>query len=214
MMLMVARIKCGNKQGYIEAKDDEVWQHICTNYRKWTGDKNIALLYLSKRFVLGENSLIADVRDADYFLSFLKKHLFPLECVNSVQLFNLMKPIFFLVPQGMCLDLKRFTVTISARPSNCRDIYEAICDIKPTKDFVVHYVAYTFSDHGCDIVTSVLAKGLSSVKKGVRRQIDVMDGVHNTQCVWITKTKELLWALEAKKLNESTNIKDEFLASV
>ncbi|UCE37313.1 MAG: hypothetical protein JSW00_17855 [Thermoplasmata archaeon] len=212
-MLLIARIKCGKTQGYVEAKDDEVWQYICSNYRDWMNDKNITLLYLSKRFILGENSLIADVTDADYFLAFLKKHLFPLECVNSVHIFNLMKPTFFPVPQGMCLDLKRFTVTINARPANYKDIYDAICKIKPTNNFVVHYVAYIFSDHGSDIVTSVLANGLSSAKKGVQEHIDILDGVYETDIVWITKTKELLSTMETKKLKEPTYTKDEFAAS-
>jgi hypothetical protein len=40
---MVARIK-GDKEGYLDTSQDEVWQHVKSNYRNWRDDENITLM--------------------------------------------------------------------------------------------------------------------------------------------------------------------------
>jgi hypothetical protein len=208
---MVARIKCGKTEGYVEAKHDDVWQYIKSNYRQWKGEENITLMYLTKRFVPGETSLIVNTKDADTFLDFLSQHVLPLECIEGAYIFNLMKPTFFPIPTGTCLDLKRFTVTINAIPSQYNEIYDIIRGIKPTKFFVVGYIAYTFQEHGSDIMVSVLAKGLPAAKKGVLEHIEQIDGVLDTNIVWITKTKKLYSGSEAEKFKGTPYVSDEAL---
>jgi hypothetical protein len=188
---MIARIKCGKYEGYVDAEHDDVWQHIKTNYRNWKKDQALSLLYLTKRFVPGETSLIVKAENADAFMDFLNQHILPLECVSGSHIFNLMKPTFLHIPKGTCLDLKRFTVTINADPVHYQEIYDSICKIEPTKYFVVNYVAFTFQDHGDDILVSVLAKGLSAAKKGVLDHIESQEGVLNTNITRITKTRKL-----------------------
>jgi hypothetical protein len=209
--MMIARIKCQKREGYVEAKFDDVWQYIKDNYRKWRDIDDIMLLYLTKRFVAGETSLIVDSKDADVFHNFLKTHILPLECVSGVHMFNLMKPRFFEIPRGTCLDLNRFTVTISAAPGSYANVYESVSGIKPTKSLVVSYIAYTFSDHGSDIVVSVLAKGLSSAKKGVLEHIDALNGVHDTDIVRITRTKKLYREEKAKEFKGIPHVSDEVM---
>ncbi len=208
-MLMVARINCDKKEGYVEANQDEVWQYIRSNYRKWKSSENIMLLYLTKRFVPGETSLIVNAKDADTFLNFLGQHILPLECVSGAHIFNLMKPLFFRIPTGTCLDLKRFTLTINVLPSHYKEVYHAICRIKPTKYFVVGYIAYAFQEHGNDIVVSVLAKGLSAAKKGCQEHIEALEGVLNTEIVRITRTKRLYSGADAKKFKGTPYVPDE-----
>ncbi len=197
--MMIARIRCDKREGYVEARFDEVWQYIKDNYRKWRSVDNLMLLYLTKRFVAGETSLIAEAKDADTFLNFLSQHILPLECVSGVHIFNLMKPRFLQIPRGTCLDLKRFTVTITANPEQYQEIHDAVCRIKPSKYFVVGYIAYSFQEHGSDMVVSVLAKGLSAAKKGVLEHIESLEGVLDTDLVRITRTKRLYSLAETKK---------------
>ncbi|UCE75279.1 MAG: hypothetical protein JSV56_06155 [Methanomassiliicoccales archaeon] len=211
-LMMIARIKCDKKEGYVEAKDDDVWQYIKGHYRQWRDDENLTLLYLTKRFVPGETSLIVNARNAEMFLHFLNHHILPLDYVTGVYIFNLMKPTFFSIPRGTCLDLKRFTVTIDANPSKYKEIYEAVCMIKPTKFFVVSYIAYTFQEPGSDMVLSVLAQGPSAVKQGVRKYIDSLDGVNNTDIVWVPKTRKLYSGAEAEKFKGTHYLSDESLS--
>jgi hypothetical protein len=207
--MMIARIRCDKKEGYVEAKQDEVWQYIRSNYKKWRSEENIALLYLTKRFVPGETSLIVNANDADVFLNFLNQHIFPLECVIGAHIFNLTRYKFFPIPTGSCLDLKRFTVTINAVPKHYKEIYNEICKIEPTKHFVVNYIAYSFHEHGSDIIVSILAKGSHDAKEGVRKHIEPLEGIVNTDIMWISKTKKLCPDSQEKKLKGLQYMPDE-----
>ena len=133
-------------------------------------------------------------------MNFLNEHVLPLECVMGVYIFNLMKPMFFPIPSGTCLDLKRFTVNINTVPARLNEIYQGICRIEPTKYFVVAYIAYTFQEHGSDIVVSLLAESLSAAKQGVREHIDTLEGVLDTNIVRVTRTRRLYSSKNEGKL--------------
>lgn len=209
---MVARIRCSKGEGYLETQQDDVWQYIESDHRKWPTDENITPLYLTKRFVPGETSLIVHAEDADNFLDFLNRHILSLDCVAGVHIFNLIKPVFFPIPTGTCIDLKRFTVTINAVPARLNATYETICRIKPMRYFVVAYIAYTFQEHGSDIVVSLLAKSLSAAKQGVHEHIEPLEGVLDTNIVRVMRTKRLYSSKDEGKLRGTLYKSDEPLS--
>jgi hypothetical protein len=205
---MVARITCENK-GYLDTTHDEVWQQVKNNHKSWRGNEDVTLMYLTKRFIPGETSLIADVKDANSYLGFLEEHILSLNSVSGAYIFNLMKSTFFPIPKGTCLDLKRFTVTINTDPRNCKGIYDAICKIPPQKYFAIGYIAYTFQEQGNDIMVSILAKNTSEAKAGVSEHIESLDGVKRTEIVRITKTRRLCSQSQANKLKGVPSALDE-----
>jgi hypothetical protein len=207
-MLMVARITCEN-EGYLDTNHDEVWQQVKNNHKGWRGNEDVTLMYLTKRFIPGETSLIADVADANSFLGFLEDNILTLDSVSGAYIFNLMKSTFFPIPKGTCLDLKRFTVTINAEPKNCKDIYDTISKIPPKKYFLIGYLAYTFQEHGSDIMVSILAKGTSDAKSGVKEHIETIKGVKNTEIIRITRTKRLYSPSRANRLKGGSDVLDE-----
>jgi hypothetical protein len=122
-----------------------------------------------------------------------------------------MKSKFFHIPTGTCADLKRFTVTINAQPREYNTIYNAISKIKPEKYFVIGYIAYTFEEHGNDIVVSVLAKSKSEAKKGINEHIESLEGVLNTKIIRITNTKKLFKTADLDKIKSALSIDDDSL---
>ncbi len=198
IMLMIARIM-SKKEGYTDSEHDEVWQHVMNNYKDWRKNDKLTLLYLTKRFVPGETSLIVDCEDANDFMGFLENNILNLESISGAYLFNLMKSKFFPIPTGTCMDLKRFTVTINAEPKNYERIYHAISKIDPDNNFVVGYIAYTYQEPGSDIVVSILAKNSAEAKAGVKRNIESLEGILDTKITRITKTKRLYPSSYSKK---------------
>ncbi|UCG70678.1 MAG: hypothetical protein JSV09_06590 [Thermoplasmata archaeon] len=207
---MIARIT-SKKEGYLDTDHDEVWQHVKKNYKEWRGNENPTLLYLTKRFAPGETSLIVDAPNAENFLEFLQDNILHLNTISRAYIFNLMKSAFFPIPKGTCSDLKRFTVTINAEPKKYMEIYNAISRIKPEKYFVVGYIAYTFQEPGSDIVVSILAKGISEAKAGVKKHIESLDGVLDTRITRITKTRRLYPSSYAKETSRMPSLEDESL---
>jgi hypothetical protein len=208
---MIARIMSKN-EGYTDSEHDEVWQHVKGNYKKWREDGNITLLYLTKRFVPGETSLIVDASEANYFLKFLEDNILPLNSISGAYIFNLMKSRFFPIPKGTCADLKRFTVTINTEPKRYAEIYKTIASIKPQKNFVIGYLAFTFQEPGSDIVVSILAKNHSEAKSGVKEHMESLKGVLDTNITRITKTKRLYPSSYHKKISGISASEDESLS--
>jgi hypothetical protein len=209
-MLMIARIM-SKKEGYMDSEHDEVWQHVKSNHKDWRKNRNLTLLYMTKRFVPGETSLIADTEDAKVFLDFLESNILHLDTVSGAHIFNLMKSTFFPIPSGTCMDLKRFTVNINAEPSQYMEIYNAISKLKPEKNFVIGYIAYTFQEPGKDIVVSILAKNSSEAKAGVKKHIESLEGVLDTRITRITKTKRLYPSSYHKRITGLPSQEDETL---
>lgn len=192
-MMAIARIYISPK--FLEEKgiqcDTYIWDYVVKNYPSWK-DNNVEVLYLTQRCDERDTSLIVDIKDSNAFGDFVIKHIAPLEHIDGIWLFNLIRPRFFLIPEGTPHNYQRHTVTIDADPQEYANIYETISKIQPTEDVIITYIAYTFQAERQDILISVIGRDSDAIEKFVSRHIKTLKGIRGLETTFITRTKRLV----------------------
>ncbi len=160
------------------------------NHKSWRSDQ-LKLLYMTRRHLQDDTSLIIEVKDPDVLSDFLMKHFATLKYVRGIWVMNLAKMRFFKVPMEHP-GFFRFTVTIEAMPSHIEHIYESISALKPGRDVMINYIAHTFQPGGASLMVSVLSRSRNHMDTFVEDCIKTIDGVVDTETTPISKTTRLV----------------------
>jgi hypothetical protein len=176
---------------------DDVWEYILANYEKMRSS-TVSPLYVTKRLSKGETTLFIDAKNSSEIADFLLKHFSHLESIQDISVVNLMRPVFFPLPQeheGM----KRFTIALTCAPKYCESIYKNLLNLKPNEDGAMTYMAYTFKEKGEDILLSVLSKDTDTLERFIHGHITPLEGITNLKASEINKTRKLATMFEWKQ---------------
>lgn len=171
--------------------DDYIWDHIMENYSRWI-DEDVKLLYMAQQSSDSETSLIVDIKNKNAFSEFVNKHISNLDHVEGITLFDLISPQFYPVPNGTPLDFQRYVAIISAEPKEYSNIFRRINEIGPEKDSIITYVAYIFHSVGKDMIVSIVARKVDSVKDFIDRNIKTLNGVNDVDLTLVDRTIKLV----------------------
>jgi len=175
-----------------------VWENIVENHKRWRS-KEVRVLYMTHRHLQEDTSLIVEAKNPDALADFLLRHVATMENVRGIWVLNLTKMHFFRLPRDRPGDFRRFTVTIDAMPAHVGEIYERISSLKPGRDIIVTYIAYTFQSFIASIMVSVLARSRNHMEAFVKDYILPLDGVVDAETTLITKTVRLVTPEEWQK---------------
>ena len=183
-----------------QEKPDLLWNEILLNkssLQEVLGAKG-RLLYLSKRRNYHEVSLFVHVADTNILGDFISGHLAKLEGVTGIWLINMLKPVFYPLPEGAA-QMKRYTVTVKAYSPKLSEIYKALATLTPLDaesqrspdyfgDVSIGYLAYTCHLFGDCIQISLQAPDGTKIQKYVDEAISKVPGVLRTTLCEIEKT--------------------------
>jgi hypothetical protein len=170
---------------------DYIWDYVTKNHSSWR-NKDVRILYMTRRHIPSDTSLIVDSSDPDVLSDFILKHIATARHVRGIWIMNMAKMRFFQLPADRPRDFSRFTVTIDAKPSYLEKIYEEISSFEPGRDIMVNYIAHTFQSFTGSIMISVLAKGKGHMDTFVEDCIKSIDGVLNAEITHISKSIRLV----------------------
>ncbi len=169
---------------------DHVWDYVMKNHASWhTSDVNV--LYMTRRHIQEDTSLIVDVTSPDALADFLTKHIAPLKYVRGIWVLNMAKMRFFVMPPDRPRDFSRFTVTIDALPQHMNKVYDTISAFEPGRDIIINYIAQTFESFNASILVSVLARSRGHMEAFVETHLKPLDGVMDYEITGISKTTRL-----------------------
>lgn len=182
-----------DEDGHIVAhvSPDHVWDHVMENHKNWR-TKDVKLLYMTRRHLQNDTSLIIDSSDPDALADFLTKHIAPIKHVRGIRVLNMAKMRFFKVPLARPHDFNRFTVTIDAMPQRIEKIFETVSALEPGRDVMINYIAQTFESFTSSIMVSVLARSMEHMESFVEDFIKPIDGVMDCEIIGISKTTRLV----------------------
>lgn len=170
---------------------DHVWDHVMRNHTHWHS-KDVKLIYMTRRHLLEDTSLIIDARDPDSLAEFLLRHICTLKYVRGISVLLLSKMRFFSVPPERPVDFTRFTITIDAIPEFMDKIYDSISAFKPGRDITITYIAYSFQSFNASIVVSVLARSRNHLDAFISNYLKPLKGLVDTEITAISKTTRLV----------------------
>ena len=183
-MLLVARIKEGETEG-------KVWTKIESSIPKIIA-KGVTPLYLSKRSHHLDTSLIVSAPSVDVLLEILLDILSGTTSADSIQIFQLVKPKFFDIPENIGKEATRFLITIAVRPADAMRVYDLIAGFRQSSDFAITYLAFTCQSY-CDTLTlSAFAKSTDHMNRFVEQELKAIPQISRVTTTPLTKSKRLL----------------------
>jgi len=183
------------RTGITRQVTSRVWDHIIENHKRWR-TREARVLYMTHRHLQEDTSLIVEAKSPDALTDFLLRHVATIENVRGIWVLNLAKMHFFRLPRDRPGDFRRFTVTIDAVPAHLDKIYERISSLKPGRDIIITYIAYTFQSFDASIMVSVLARSRNHIEAFVKDYVLSLDGVSGAETTLISKTVRLVSAEE------------------
>lgn len=178
------------KTGVTRQVVDHVWDYVVENHKKWHTDE-VKPLYMTRRYLQEDTSLIVDAKGPDALANFLTENIATIKDVRGIWVLNMAKMKFFKTPQEHHRDLSRYTVTIDAMPKHMHQIYGSISALKPGRDIIINYVAQTFQSPTASIMISVLARSTNHVNAFVNDYIRPLEGLVDADITYISKTMRL-----------------------
>lgn len=183
-MLLVARIKEGDIEG-------KIWNKIEASINKIAA-KGVTPLYLSKRSHHLDTSLTVSAPSIDSLLEILLEILAGTTSADSVQIFQLVKPKFFDIPENIGKEATRFLITIAVRPADAIRVYNLISKFRQSSDFAMTYLAFTCQSHGDTLTLSAFAKSTDHMNRFVEQELKVIPEITRVTTTPLTKSKRLL----------------------
>jgi hypothetical protein len=175
----------------IHVNPDHIWDYVQKNHGSWR-TKDVKLLYMTRRHLQEDTSLIVHVSDPDALTDFLLKHIATASYVRGIWVINMAKMRFFKLPPDRPRDFSRFTVTVDAKLDHLEDIYNEISSYEPGRDIMVNYIAHTFQSFHGSIMASVLARGREHMDAFVEDCVMSIEGVLNAEQTYISKSLRLV----------------------
>ena len=172
-----------------QEKPELLWNEILrnkSNLQEVLGAKG-RLLFLSKRRNYHEASLFVHVADTNILGDFMAGHLAKLEGVTGMWLINMLKPVFYPLPEGAG-QMKRYTVTVKAYSPKLSEIYKTLANLPSSDEVSIGYLAYTCHLFGDCIQVSLQATDGVRIQKYVDTIISKMPGVLRTTLCEIERT--------------------------
>ncbi|UCE37314.1 MAG: hypothetical protein JSW00_17860 [Thermoplasmata archaeon] len=193
-MMQIARFRgeyesFGKEANEVSKPADQIWDFISVNYQNWESDY-VVPLYLTKRGIYREISLVVWSKSADDFTEFIINNITSNESINDISMVNLMEPRFFSIPKNLSQNIKRFTISLDVAPKESSFIFDYITNIKTQSNIVVTYIAYTYHQGG-SILLSLLSGDRAYVEEFTSKYLDRKKGVIKTEIVPIIKSKNL-----------------------
>ncbi len=170
---------------------NHIWDYIAKNHEKMRSEE-VRLIFMTRRHLQDDTSLIIDAKDQDSLADFLTKHISHLKYVRGIRVINMAKMKFFKVSLEHPADFFRFTVTIDALPDSVEKVYQSIASLKPGRDIVVNYIAQTFQSYDASVMVSVLARSKNHLDVFVDDVIRNIQGVADAEITQISKTMRLI----------------------
>lgn len=180
-----------------ERDEDHLWDYIIDNFEGMTR-RDVVPLYVTKRDVQGETSLIVDATDLSALSDFIMTHLAEDETIVNIRVVNMMQPLFFPAPTN-ARELQRFTVNVCCRPKQCKEIYKEVSRIRTTDDIAITYISFNFMDCGNSLTLSVLSRDEDALETFLDQQVDSIQGAQTIDYVRIIKTRKLASLREWQK---------------
>lgn len=196
-MLALVRINVPSvyrdKQGRVVTHIDEahVWNIVIKHHKEWRSE-DVKILYMTKRDLQEDTSLIIEAKDPDVLADFLLKHIAPIKYVRGIWVIHLSKMRFFKVPLEQRAGFYRFTLKLDVLPQHLNTVYEALSAMKPGRDIMINYIAHSFQSLWADIILSVLARSRNHIETFVEECILTMEGVMDAEITHISKTMRLV----------------------
>jgi hypothetical protein len=172
-----------------QEKPELLWNDILLNRSNLQGALGAKgrLLYLSKRRNYHEVSLFVHVADTNILGDFIAGHLVKLEGVTGIWLINMLKPVFYPLPEGAG-QMKRYTVTLKVYSPKLSEIYKALATLMSSDKVSIGYLAYTCHLFGDCIQISLQASDGTRIQKYVDSVISKIPGVLRTTLCEIERT--------------------------
>lgn len=170
---------------------DHVWDCVAKHHQSWRAS-DVRILYMTRRHLQEDTSLIVDTKDIDSLADFLIKHIATLKYVRGIWVINMAKMRFFKIHMERPGEFSRFTVTINALPQKLDHVYNAISSLEPGRDIMINYITHTFESFRESIMVSVLARSLNHMDAFVRDCVKPIEGVVHTEITSISKTIRLV----------------------
>jgi hypothetical protein len=170
---------------------DYVWDHVLKNHGAWRS-KEVKILYMTRRHLQEDTSLIVDSTDADTLADFLLKHIATIRYVRGIWVINMAKMRFFILPIEQARDFLRFTITVNAKPDHLQRIYDEVSSFEPGRDVMINYIAQSFQSFSESIMVSALARGRKHVDAFVNECLRPIDGVLGVEVTQISKSIRLV----------------------
>jgi len=145
------------------------------------------LLYISKRRKYNEVSLFVHVVDANILGDFVAQHLAKIPGVSGIWMINMMKPVFFPLPENAS-EMTRYTVTVKTYSPRLSEVYDCLLALNPPEGIILTYLAYTCHLFGDCIQFSLLAKDVSALERYIHGYVNTIPGVLRTTVCEIEKT--------------------------
>jgi hypothetical protein len=187
-MIVILRVRTGEKD------IDVVWNYIIEHQKELQNvmDDNGILVYVTKRARMEDTSIFICTDDLDVVENFIAEKIAPMDFAEDVWMLNLSDPTFLPIPSETPKEMQRFTITVRAHPKHFKDIKEKIVGIKPTSEYVVNYVTYTYQLFFDSVLVSLLAKDEETAGGFAMNYIRGYPGVTGTKLYLIKKTQRLV----------------------
>ncbi|MBI4677218.1 MAG: hypothetical protein HY748_06510 [Elusimicrobia bacterium] len=163
--------------------------------------ENGRLLYMSRRHLHNEASLVVHVVTPDALAEFVSGPLARLKDITGVWLIQLFMPKFLTVPKG-AEHLPRYAVTVKVFPSALAQVYGKIASGDWPEGVALGYVAYTFHLLGDCLQFSVFARDEAVLSGHLRDKVRRIPGVLNLTMGRIVETQSLLSPAEWQRFTE------------
>jgi len=182
-----------DKEGRVVTHIDQdyVWDHVVRHHKKWQSD-DVKILYMTRRDLQEDTSLVIDAKDPDCLADFLLEHIAPVKYVRGIWVIHLSKMRFFKIPLDRPGDFTRFTVKLDVLPQNMNAVFETLSSLKPGRDIMINYIAHSFQSLWASIILSVLARSRNHMETFVEECILTLDGVMDAEITHISKTLRLV----------------------
>ncbi len=179
------------KTGVARTCVDRVWDYVVENHERWSSGE-VRLLYLTRRYLQEDTSLIVDAKSQNALADFLLTHIATIDNVQGVWVLPLTKMRLFEIQKGDTTGFKRFTITISAAPKHLDSIYRRISSLKSGRDIVVNYIAITFQSFKASMMVCVFARSRNHIDYFTDHYIRPIEGVLDTETTFVSKWMRLV----------------------
>jgi len=173
---------------YPRYETDSVWKYVESRFSK-TKNKDIVPLFMSQQDYQDYVSVVLEVGNEDELAGFFEKEVAPCKEIAHTRTITLLKPSFYPVPKTTPKDFCRFRVALGVNPSCYTKAYDRLLRMDPPKHIRFTYVTYSFGED--DILVSLLAKDLESVRSFVADYLEKIVGVESVRISLTHRTARL-----------------------
>ena len=172
-------------------------EYVLTSYEGMRSN-TIKPMFVFKFLNTGETGLVLDAKDSDALSLFSASHIRNRDEVTSVKVDNMVRPVFFPLPDNIH-EMKRFAVTVTCQPMQCKGIYKQMIELGSYESAVITMVTYIMNENGQHVSMSVLAENLGGLNSFVDGHLASLPGVDQIRVSELAHLRKLSTKFERKK---------------